>query len=129
MKNIITIILVLLLPLCTYFIMSKTSNDVVAVAKENSPSIYIFTSTMCIDCQKMKKIINDIEPNYKDDINFIQINAMDNNKKVQDLIKKHGVVLVPTIILIDRNGNNINKIEGYIEKEKLIVEIEEAING
>ena len=54
---------------------------------------------------------------------------MDNNKKVQDLIKKHGVVLVPTIILIDRNGNNINKIEGYIEKEKLIVEIEEAING
>ena len=129
MKNIITIILVLLLPLCTYFIMSKISNDVVAVAKENSPSIYIFTSTMCIDCQKMKKIINDIEPNYKDDINFIQINAMDNNKKVQDLIKKHGVVLVPTIILIDRNGNNINKIEGYIEKEKLIVEIEEAING
>ena len=129
MKNIITILLVLMLPLCAYFIMNKNSNNITAVAKENIPSLYIFTSTMCIDCQKMKSIINEIEPNYKEKINFIQINAIDKNRKVQDLIKKHGITLVPTIITFDRTGNKINKIEGYIEKEKLINELEEAING
>ena len=129
MKNIITILLVLILPICAYFFMSKNSNDTIAIAKENVPSLYIFTSTMCIDCKKMKNVINEIEPDYKERINFIQINAVDKNREVQDLIKKHGITLVPTIIILDRNGNNINKIEGYIEKEKLINEIEEAING
>ena len=129
MKNIITILLVLILPLCAYFVLNKNSNNITAIAKDNLPSLYIFTSTMCIDCQKMKSIINEIEPNYKEKINFIQINAIDKNRKVQDLIKKHSVVLVPTIIMLDRTGNKTNKIEGYIEKEKLINEIEEAING
>ena len=84
---------------------------------------------MCLDCQKMKKVINEITPQYKEAINFIQINAIEKNKKVQDLIKKHEIILVPTIIIFDKNGNKLNKIEGFIEKEKLISEIEEAING
>ena len=129
MKNIITILLVLILPLCAYFVMSKNTNNIIAIAKENTPSLYIFTSTMCIDCKKMKSVIKEIEPNYKEKINIIQINAVEKNRKVQDLIKKHGVVLVPTIIFLDRNGNITNKIEGFIEKEKLINEIEEVING
>lgn len=129
MKNIITILLVLILPVCTYLIMSKNSSNIIAIAKENTPSLYIFTSTMCMDCQKMKKVINEIEPNYHDRINFIQINATDKNRKVQEYIKRYGVTLVPTIVVLDRNNNKINKIEGYIEQEKLIKEIEDAING
>lgn len=129
MKNIITILLVLILPVCTYLIMSKNSSNIIAIAKENTPSLYIFTSTMCMDCQKMKKVIKEIEPNYHDRINFIQINATDKNRKVQEYIKRYGVTLVPTIVVLDRNNNKINKIEGYIEQEKLIKEIEDAING
>ena len=129
MKNIITILLVLILPICAYFLLSKNSKFDDAIAKENTPSIYIFTSTMCLDCQKMKKVINEITPQDKEDINFIQINAIERNKKVQDLIKKHEIILVPTIIIFDKNGNKLNQIEGFIEKEKLISEIEEAING
>lgn len=129
MKNIITILLVLILPVCTYLIMSKNSSNIIAIAKENTPSLYIFTSTMCMDCQKMKKVINEIEPNYHDRINFIQINATDKNRKVQEYIKRYGVTLVPTIVVLDRNNNKIDKIEGYIEQEKLIKEIEDAING
>lgn len=77
----------------------------------------------------MKKVIKEIEPNYHDRINFIQINATDKNRKVQEYIKRYGVTLVPTIVVLDRNNNKINKIEGYIEQEKLIKEIEDAING
>lgn len=129
MKNIITILLVLILPVCTYLIMSKNSSNIIAIAKENTPSLYIFTSNMCIDCQKMKKVINGIEPSYHDKINFIQINIEDRNRKVHDYIKRYGITLVPTIVVLDRNNNKINKIEGYVEQEKLIKEIEDAING
>lgn len=129
MKNIITILLVLILPICAYLVMSKNSNDIVANAKDNNPSLYIFTSAMCLDCQKMKSIIKEIEPAYNEKINFIKINAIDKDRKVQDNIKRYGITLVPTIVVLDKNGNKINKIEGYIEKEKLINEIEGVING
>ena len=84
---------------------------------------------MCIDCQKMKKLLNEIEPAYQNKINFVSINALDKDKKVKNYINKFGVTLVPTLVFIDDNGNLINKIEGYIPKEELISEIEEAING
>lgn len=130
MKNIITILLILILPIVAYLVMNKNSQDIIANAKENNlPTLMTFSSTMCIDCQKMKTVINDVKDTYSDKINFVSINALDKNKRVKDYIKKYGVVLVPTMIFIDANGNMTNKIEGYIPKEQLITEIEETING
>lgn len=130
MKNIITILLVLILPIVAYLIMSKNSDDLSVLANDkNSPSILIFTSTMCMDCQKMKSVFKEIEPQYNNKINFVHINALDKNRKVQEYIKRYHVVLVPTMVFVDENGNQTNKIEGSISKESLITEIEESING
>ncbi len=130
MKNIITILLILILPVCAYLIMSKNSSDVVANAKEkNIPVMMTFTSTMCMDCKKMKEVIHEVEGNYSGRMNFVIINATGNDKKVKEYIKKYNIVLVPTMIFIDEDGNQVNKIEGAISKERLIDEIEETING
>lgn len=130
MKNIITILLILIVPISAYLFMSKNSETISAIAKDkNNPSIIIFTSSMCMDCQKMKGVIKEVEPTYNDRINFISINALDKSRKVQDYIKKYGIVLVPTMIFVDENENQTNKIEGFIPKDKLIIEIEDAING
>lgn len=130
MKNIITILLILILPIVAYLIMNKNSEQIMAIAKENNlPTLMSFSSTMCIDCQKMKKVLNEIEPTYQNKINFVSINALDKDRKIKNYINKYGVTLVPTLIFVDNNGNMTNKIEGYISKEELISEIEEAING
>ncbi len=130
MKNIITILLVLVVPIVAYLVMSKNSDDLSAMANDrNHPSMLIFTSTMCMDCQKMKSILKEVEPQYSNKMNFVHINALDKNRKVQENIKKYQVVLVPTMVFVDENGNQTNKIEGSISKEALITEIEEAING
>ncbi len=130
MKNIITILLILILPVMIYSIMSRKAADISAMAKEsNIPTLMTFTSSMCIDCQKMKGILKEVEPQYQGKINFVGINALDKNRKVQHYIKKYHVVLVPTLIFLDENGNETNKLEGFIPKEELIKEIEEAING
>lgn len=130
MKNIIAILLIIFVPLFAYLYISKNSETTVAVAKDNNnPSLMIFTSAMCLDCKKMKSVINEVEPIYNDKVNFISINALDKSKKVQEYIKKYGIVLVPTIIFVDQNGNQKNKVEGYIHKDELIKEIEDIING
>ena len=130
MKNIITILLVLVLPVVAYHYMSKNSDVSIAATKNPQlPTILTFTSTMCMDCQKIKSVLADIEPEYSDKINFEYVQALDKNKKVKDSIKKYSVVLVPTIILLDKDGQQLTKIEGFIEKDNLISEIEAVING
>lgn len=130
MKNIITILLILILPIVAYVLLNKNSNNIIANAKENNlPTLMTFSSTMCLDCQKMKGVISEVEKEYNSKINFVSINALDKNRKIKDYIKKYGVVLVPTMVFVDQNGNMTNKIEGYIPKEQLITELEEAING
>ena len=130
MKNIITIVLVLVLPLIAYLYMTKNSDKTIAATKNlNLPTVLTFTSTMCMDCQKIKTVLAEIEPEYSDKVNFEYVQALDKSKKVKDTIKKHGVVLVPTIILLDKDGNQLTKIEGFMEKQNLISEIEAIING
>ncbi len=130
MKNIITIALILILPILVYSILSKGTSDISAVAKNKDlPTLMIFSSSMCIDCQKMKSVLNDVQGDYKDKINFISINATEKDKKVKELVKKYNVVLVPTIVFLDLNENEVNRIEGYIPKEEFVSEIEEVING
>ncbi len=130
MKNIITILLILIIPVSIYFLANKNSETTGAIAQDkNNPGIIIFTSSMCMDCRKMKEIIKEVEGSYSDKINFISINATDKNRKVQENIKKYHVVLVPTMVFVDENGIEKNKIEGAISKEEFIQELEEAING
>ena len=73
----------------------------------NLPTMKVYTSTMCLDCQKMKGVVKEIEPEYKNKINIISINALDNRKSVQDEIKKYGIVLVPTIIYINSKAHRL----------------------
>ena len=130
MKNIITILLIIILPVMAYLIIEKRSNITTATAMENSlPTIMVFSSSMCLDCQKLKGVINEVKNNYEGKVNFISYNALDKDKKVQKYIKEYQIVLAPTTIILDKDGNKIDKIEGYIPKEELINEIEEAING
>lgn len=131
MKNIITIAVILILPVLIYSFMNKhTTSDISAQAKDtNKPTLMIFTSTMCMDCQKMKTVIKEVEPEYSDKINFVPVNAIDKSKSVKDMVKKYKVVLVPTLIFLDKNQSETNRVEGFIPKEELVSDIEEAING
>lgn len=130
MKNIFIILLILILPVSIYLMLNKNSDFDAAMAKSDDlPSLLIFTSTMCLDCQRMKSLVSEIQNDYKEKINFIPINALENKRKVKEQVKSYGVVLVPTLIFLDVNGVQTNKIEGYIPKEELIKNIEACVNG
>ena len=129
MKNFLIIMLILILPVSTYLFLNKNSSGIAAIASDsNNPSILIYTSAMCLDCRKMKDVISEIEGSCSDKINFISIDALDNNRKIQESIKKYDIKVVPTLVFTDVNGKEINKIEGFISKEELMKKIEEAIN-
>ena len=129
MKNIITILLILLIPIFAYFILSNENTTEIADAKESGlPTIITFTSTMCMDCQKMKAVIAEVKGEYNGKINFVIINALDKKRSVKDAINKYDIALVPSMVFLDKEDNQVKKIEGFIPKEELITNLEGLIN-
>ena len=126
-KNIITVLLVLLLPIVTYLFMTHSGNEPINVADacQNKPQIIKFTSTMCLDCQEMNKIMKEVFPQYKDRIVLEEISVQDGKSSTNAKIKKYNVTLVPTIIMIDSNGKQVRRIEGAIPKEQMIMYLED----
>lgn len=118
-KNIITVLFILIVPVLAYFLLTafNKNDDMQALAQPTKPQVIKFTSAMCIDCQTMNKIIKEIFPKYDGQIVLTEIQVQDGKKSTEEMINKHNVTLVPTIILIDKNGNSVKRIEGAIEKE------------
>jgi len=131
MKNWIITLLVFILPVIGYFGLKNSAehrNSMIAQAIEK-PTIMKFESPMCADCQKLKKEIEPLKPLYDNQVNFVDINATSLDKKTQADVEMYGVSVVPTIIFLDSNKNQIKKIEGFTEKSTIEKHIKELING
>lgn len=131
MRNFIIIALVIILPIIAYITLdSKKNSDIISVAEAgDKPVVIIFSSAMCSDCQKMKKVIEVVEPQYKDKIDFMKLNAASDEPKVQSLVKKYKVYLVPTMVFIDKSGNQKMRKEGYIPQPDFEKNLKGLIDG
>lgn len=119
-KNIITILAILILPIFAY--MCLTNNNSKAQMSDitaNKAQMLKFTSAMCLDCQKMNKIVKEICPKYSDKIVLTEIFVQDGKDDTKAQIEKYNVTLVPTIILINSKGKEVKRIEGAISKNTL----------
>lgn len=120
-KNVIVIALIFLVPLVAFWVLnnSNTSDAKSNVDVTNQPQVMKFTSTMCLDCQKMNKIFKEVFPKYEGKIVLTEIMVQDGKAFTNEQVKKYNVTLVPTMIFLDSNGKQIKRIEGAIEKEEL----------
>lgn len=120
-KNIITVLLVFIVPLVAYILLNRAGDDPVSVADATTkkPQVIKFTSAMCLDCQEMNRIFKEIFPKFQDKILLIEIPVQDGKAFTQEQIKKYNVTLVPTIVLLDSNGKQVKRIEGAIPKEQM----------
>ena len=113
-KNTIVLLLIFVLPLITYFYVSKNSDSNATVSSMVKPKIIKFTSNLCGECQRMDVVVNEVYPKYKGEIELISIPVQVQNEYNKDMISKYQVNLVPTIILLNKNQNIVKRIEGYV---------------
>ena len=120
-KNLITILLIFAVPVIAYMALTR-SNATTAQTAENTANkhqVIKFTSSMCLDCQKMNQIFKEIFPQYEGAIILTEIPVQDSTSFTNSQIEKYNVTLVPTIILLDSTGKQVKRIEGAIEKEEM----------
>ncbi len=126
-SNIAIILIIFILPIVLYsfFKPSLEKNFSVAVANQNLPKVLQFTSAMCHDCQRIEQELISIRPEYKNIIIFQKIDIGTRTQQVNELMKKYNVTVVPTLVFLDKNGDFIRKIEGYVPGPKLKVHLDE----
>ena len=120
-KNLIIIGLIFVIPLVAFWAFNKSNSTTAKTTADiaNKPQVMKFTSTMCLDCQKMNKLFKEVFPKYEDKIVLTEIQVQDGQDFTNQQIKKHNVTLVPTMIFFDSDGKQVKRIEGAIEKEEL----------
>ena len=118
-KNIIIISLIFALPLLAYWMLTMTNSTTAKTIEAGKPEVIKFTSAMCLDCQTMNKVFKEIFPKYENKIILTEIQLQDKNSFNEEQIKKYNVTLVPTIILLNSNGQQVKRIEGAVAKEQM----------
>ncbi len=118
-KNIIIISLIFALPLLAYWMLTMTNSTTAKTIEAGKPEVIKFTSAMCLDCQTMNKVFKEIFPKYENKIILTEIQVQDKNSFNEEQIKKYNVTLVPTIILLNSNGQQVKRIEGAVVKEQM----------
>ena len=119
-KNLTIILLIFIIPILAYFLLSNSEKGIADKTDNgDKPQIIKFTSLMCLDCKKLGKVMKEVYPDYSDDITLIEIQVQNNDDYTKEMIDTYNINLVPTIIILDEKGKQLNKIEGFIEKKKL----------
>jgi len=117
-KSLIVILSIFIIPLVAFWIMAFNNGvSQTAQATMEKPHIYKFSSTMCLECKDVEKIFKEIMPNYQDRIGYTSIIVDKGADMKNPLIKKFGVKLVPTVIMLNTDGSVASRIEGARPKE------------
>lgn len=91
----------------------KTRTGVVAVE---------FWAPWCVPCRHLGPIFEDLAQAHEGQIYFAKVNTDEN----QDLLMKHKIFGVPTVLLL-KNGVVLNRLVGLRPKEELENELLQAL--
>ena len=108
---------------------AKAQNEkmcqVIGNAKVKNPKAKImkFSSPMCSECKEIAQEMDKAMENYKDSVIIEEINVIENTGKDvkynKAAIKKFKVTLVPTLVFLDKQGNQIYRQEGLMTSEEI----------
>ena len=118
-KNLVIIALIFIIPIFAYFMLSHKSQSNISVAGGSRPQIIKFTSNMCGECVRMEPVFKRVMLNYQDKIQYIAIPVQVDNEYNRKMIAKYNVRFVPTIVILDSNGQVYKRTEGYIPETEL----------
>ena len=84
--------------------------------EEEKPIFAFFHSTDCHSCIVMMETVDQVYPEFKEDVALVDVNVYDSQN--ENLLRRAGISSIPTLVFIDRTGEGQVSI-GVIEAEVL----------
>ena len=92
------------------------------VIKSEKLTVVDFYATWCGPCRKLAPILEEVETELKEQVNFTKIDTDENI----DAAKEYQVSGLPTL-LIFKNGNVVERLVGLMPKSSIITNIEKHL--
>ncbi|MBQ8848134.1 MAG: thioredoxin family protein [Candidatus Gastranaerophilales bacterium] len=136
MRNWIIVLLIFVLPLGLYAYLDAKALDAKMcqvqgneLVKNPKAKIIKFSSPMCSECKEANIELDKAMKKYENSVVIEEINVVENVGKGvkynKAAIKKYHVTLVPTLVFVDKQGNQIHKQEGVMTSDDIIA----VLNG
>lgn len=90
------------------------------VIKNEKLVVVDFFATWCVPCQMMLEVLKDVEKEYADVVEIFKVDVDEN----QETAIRYGVTAMPTVVFF-KDGEEVERKVGYIEKDELISIIED----
>jgi len=80
------------------------------------PSLYDFWATWCLPCRQQKPIIDELRTEYAGVVDVIAIDVDEEG----ELAQRYEVKVIPTLVILDAAGNEVERFTGLTQKDKLV---------
>ena len=97
-----------------------TSTSLEQVISNGKPTLAEFGRGVCIPCKEMKPILEELSVEYKGELNVVIVEVDDN----VDLTRQFGIMMIPTQIFLDSDGEEVFRHIGFYPKEEIIAQLE-----
>lgn len=132
-KNLIVILLILIVPLALYYLVKpggfETPMNIAQAFTAKKPVVLDFSSELCYECKELDKVIKPAMVKYQDKVIFKKVPVNSDNPEYKKLIEKYEISVVPTLVLIDKNGKAVEVVEGSMSEAELEGYLNKLING
>lgn len=99
---------------------SSNKSKLIAEAKAGMPKVLDFYTTWCGPCKRLAPLLEELEKQYKDKVEFERYDAEAPANKA--LVEKYKVEAYPTVVFIDKNGKVSDVMKGCPKTKDPIVE-------
>lgn len=97
-----------------------TSTSLKQAISNGKPTLAEFGRGVCIPCKEMKPILEELSVEYKGELNVVIVEIDDN----VDLTRQFGIMMIPTQIILDSEGEEVFRHIGFYPKEEIIAQLE-----
>lgn len=80
-------------------------------------------ATTCVPCRMMAPILAELEKEYKGKAAVVFIDVRENNEAA----RRFGIRAIPTQIFFDRNGKEISRHEGFLDKKSISAQLDKLL--
>lgn len=93
---------------------NSTTNEQTTIPSDTTKLTVIdFNATWCGPCKAFAPIFEAAKESYSDKFNFQSVDIDENTA----LAEKYGIQAIPTIVIVDAQGNEIARQTGFMEKD------------
>lgn len=94
--------------------------------REDLPTLVFFRSDTCPYCKQMTPIVEGIRNTYRGELNVIV--ATLEEEKGRNLADQYGIVGFPVVLLLDRDGERVSRMQGVVPQPTLEQAVEKLIH-